>query len=296
MKNKINAVCFGEVLFDNFPMHSKIGGAPLNVSLRLQSFGVNVSMISSVGNDSKGKELMEYLKNSEINVDGILIQEEYRTGEVNVVLNDKGVASYDIAYPVAWDKIPKSKANEDLVSASDVFVFGSLVCRDKLSRASLLSLLKYARYKVFDANLRFSHYTHQILVKLMSEANFIKFNDDELYEIAEGLGSKYYSMEQNILFLSRKTKTDTICVTKGAYGAVLYHNEKFYYNSGYRIKVLDTVGSGDSFLASLLYKLLNDEGPQEAINFGCAIGAMVAKKEGANPILTEQDIANFMTP
>jgi fructokinase len=130
----------------------------------------------------------------------------------------------------------------------------------------------------------------------MMKANFIKFNDDELFEIAEYLGSKYNSMEQTIKYVAKKTKTDTICVTKGAHGAVLYNGGTFYYNSGYRIKVLDTVWSGDSFLASVIYKLFNEEGHQEAINFGCAVGAMVAKSEGANPILTKQMIARFMNP
>tara|TARA_R110002020_G_scaffold98268_2_gene234044 strand:- start:1755 stop:2087 length:333 start_codon:yes stop_codon:yes gene_type:complete len=103
MKNRI--VCFGEVLFDNFPTHSKIGGAPLNVSLRLQSFGIEVTMISSVGKDKEGVRIINYLKSAGINTEGIQINNTYGTGQVNVVLNDKGIASYDIKYPVAWDKI-----------------------------------------------------------------------------------------------------------------------------------------------------------------------------------------------
>ncbi|MGB5941551.1 MAG: hypothetical protein WBG71_01590 [Leeuwenhoekiella sp.] len=35
----IRCSSFGEVLFDVFPGHEKIGGAPLNVALRLQSLG-----------------------------------------------------------------------------------------------------------------------------------------------------------------------------------------------------------------------------------------------------------------
>lgn len=296
MNRKIKAVCFGEVLFDNFPTHSKIGGAPLNVSSRLQSFGIDVSIISSIGNDSQGKKILNHLSIIGVNFDGIQKSKKYSTGQVNVVLNDKGIASYDISYPVAWDKIGLKDQNIVSVQASNIFFFGSLVCRDKVSRETLKELLKSASYKVFDVNLRVPHYTKELLIELMVEANFIKLNDDELYEIAKYLGCKYLSMEQIIVFMAKATSTKTICVTKGAFGAVLYTNKKFYYNSGFRVKVLDTVGSGDSFLASIIYKIFNDEGPQAAIDFGCAVGAMVAKKEGANPILTEQDIANFMNP
>ncbi|WP_373517282.1 carbohydrate kinase [Pricia sp.] len=296
LKHKIQAVCFGEVLFDNFPTYSKIGGALLNVCSRLKSLGADVSMISSVGADANGKKITQYLRKEGVDASGILVQQEYPTGKVNVVLNDKGFASYDILYPVAWDKILMLNTHEDLVKNADVLVFGSLACRDAVSRSTLKSLLKFARYKVFDVNLRIPHYTIERLTDLMGEANFIKFNDDELYEIADYLGSKYNSMEQTIAFMAKETGTDTICVTKGAYGAVLYSEGNFFYNSGYRIKVLDTVGSGDSFLASVIYKLFNGAGPQEAINFGCAVGALVAGSEGANPILTEPKIAKYMNP
>ncbi len=292
----MQAVCFGEVLFDNFPTYSKIGGALLNVCVRLKSLGMDVSMISGVGNDSNGKDIIRYLRKQGVDTSGILVQQEYPTGKVNVILNDKGVASYDISYPVAWDKILMLDAHEDLVKNADVLVFGSLACRDAVTRSTLQCILKFARYKVFDVNLRVPHYTNERLIDLMKEANFIKFNDEELYEIADYLGSSYYSMEQTIAFIAKETGTDTICVTKGAYGAVLYNHGNFYYNSGYRIKVLDTVGSGDSFLASVIYKLFNEDSPQVALNFGCAVGALVAGSEGANPILTKQRIAKFMNP
>lgn len=78
----------------------------------------------------------------------------------------------------------------DLVKNCDIFVFGSLACRDSVSQSSLKSLLKFAAYKVFSFNLRIPHYTNERLVNLMNEAVFIKFNDDELFEIVDHLGSK----------------------------------------------------------------------------------------------------------
>jgi fructokinase len=296
MVDKIKAVCFGEVLFDNFPTHSKIGGAPLNVALRLQSYGVQVAMISSVGSDKEGSKIINYLKDSGVNTDLIQSNGAYATGQVNVILNDKGIASYDIKYPVAWDKIEHKAIHDTFLKTSDVFIFGSLVCRDESSFSTLLRLLKLAKYKVFDVNLRTPYYTDKLLLELLELSNFIKFNDDELFEIAGYLNSKYNSLEQTVEYIAKETNTETICVTKGAYGALLYHKEKFYYNSGYRIKVLDTVGSGDSFLASVIYKLFNGDGPQAAIDFGCAVGALVAKSEGANPILSNSRIAKFMNP
>ncbi|WP_372795320.1 carbohydrate kinase [Lutibacter sp.] len=291
---KLKAVCFGEILFDTFLKHKKIGGAPLNVASRLKSFGIDVSMISAVGNDENGKELLTYFKNLEIPINSIQVKENYPTGLVNVQLNEKGNASYDITYPSAWDKIRLSIEDTELVKDADFFVFGSLASRDESTKKTLSQLLNVANYKIFDVNLRVPHYTEEALKELMVAADFIKFNDDELFEVSKYLGSNHRSLEQNIKYISKETNTAAICVTLGSHGAVLYYKGTFYNNCGFKVDVLDTVGSGDSFLASLVTKLFNEVDPQDALNFACAVGAIVAQNEGANPIITPLEIEQFL--
>ncbi len=289
-----NVICFGEVLYDVFPTHKKIGGAPLNVALRLASLGVNAQIISRIGNDEIGKELLKFIQKNTVSTDTIQIDETYSTGEVQVQLNPNGAATYTINYPVAWDEIEFTAESKKAVANADILVFGSLVCRDETSYNTLLSLLKIAKNKVFDVNLRAPFYTNDILTKLMTQADFIKFNEEELVEICAMYNSPFHTLDQNIHFISEKTNTKQICVTKGEKGAVLYHDKKLYYNSGYKIKVADTVGSGDSFLAGLLYQLFTGKCPQNAIDFACALGALVAQKEGANPKITMEEIEIFM--
>lgn len=293
-KNKF--VSFGEVLWDVFPTHKKIGGAPLNVALRLQSLGNEVTMISSVGNDGRGEKLLDYIESNGVNTDFIEISDTFKTGKVKVMLNDKGSASYDIKFPRAWDYIKVDQKANELVKNADAFLYGSLAARNDESRESLLNLLNHAAYKVFDLNLRSPYYTKEVLIELMNHADFIKFNDDELYEVSQYLGSKFYGMEQNIRYISEVTQTKQICVTKGHHGAVLLDDDKFYYNSGYQIKVIDTVGAGDSFLAALISQLFQKKPPQEAIDFACAVGALVAQSEGANPEVSREEIEKFINP
>lgn len=288
--------CFGEVLWDVFPTHRKIGGAPLNVANRLQALGNDVTMVSAIGQGKNGAEILNYIKGVGIDAGCVQVHNEYKTGKVKVMLNDKGSASYDIKYPRAWDKIRLTEVNKKAVKNSDAFVFGSLAARDDSSRNTLYKLIELAKYKIFDLNLRPPYYTKAVLVHLMEKADFIKFNDDELYEVSKMLGSKYMSLEQNIRFIASKTNTKHICVTKGHHGAVLLYDDKLYYNSGYLIKVVDTVGAGDSFLASLISQLLNRVNPQEAIDFACAVGALVAQSEGANPTISRKEIDAFINP
>ncbi|AUC76566.1 carbohydrate kinase family protein [Olleya sp. Bg11-27] len=291
-----NIVCFGEVLWDVFPTHKKIGGAPLNVALRLQSLGNNVSIISSIGDDKKGVKIKEYIVAQGVNAEHLQVDEKLKTGKVKVMLNQKGSASYNIMFPRAWDAIKLNESNKKVTEKADAFIYGSLAARDDTSRDTLYALLKLAKYKIFDVNLREPYYTTDVLSDLMEAADFIKFNDDEIFEIGEQLKSKTHGLEQNIKFIAEHTNTKTICVTKGCHGAILYYNDTYYYNSGYQIEVVDTVGAGDSFLATLISKLLKGDNPQEAIDFACAIGALVAGSEGANPKFTTEDINAFINP
>ncbi len=296
MTQKLNIVCFGEVLWDVFPTHKKIGGAPLNVAIRLQSLGNNGKMASSIGDDENGHKLLDFIKEHGINTDHISINSQFKTGKVKVMVNSKGSASYDIKFPRAWDKISMSEPLKNSVKSADAFIYGSLVARDELSKATLYELLEVSTYNIFDLNLRAPYYTKDVLVKLMERADFIKFNDDELFEVSKSLHSKYNSLEQNIQFISKKTNTKNICVTKGSHGAVLFYEGNYYYNSGYLIKVIDTVGAGDSFLASLMSQLLNGNSPQKSIDFACAVGALVAQCEGANPEISREEIDKFINP
>ncbi|MHA7944758.1 carbohydrate kinase family protein [Formosa sp. 3Alg 14/1] len=289
-----NIVCFGEVLWDVFPTHKKIGGAPLNVALRLQSFGNKVSIITRIGDDTKGAEIADFIKAHGVNTENVQVDDVLETGAVDVVLDDTGSASYTINANRAWDNIQLTETAIAKTKQADAFIFGSLVARDLTSRATLYALLDVAKYKVLDTNLRAPHYTTEVLSHLMSVADFLKFNDDEIFEISKALGFESTSLEDNIVFISKHTNTKSICVTKGSQGAIYYQDDTFFYNEGYKVEVVDTVGAGDSFLGSLITKLLKGTPPQEAIDYACAVGALVASHEGANPKLNEADIRAFI--
>ncbi|GHA40266.1 carbohydrate kinase [Salinimicrobium marinum] len=290
----LKAVCFGEILYDVFPDEERIGGAPLNVASRLSSLGVQTSMISKTGADPKGEEIISYLERNKVDTSNVNRDSRYPTGVVKVTLSQSGSASYEIAYPSAWDKIELQEEQFKVVENADIFIFGSLVCRDEVSRNTLFELLKKAKYRVLDFNLRPPHYKKELLLDLLQNADFIKFNDDELFEIAEMLDSPYNSLEQNLHFIATRTSAKTICITKGRHGAVLWRDRQLFYNSGFKVKVKDTVGAGDSFMAALLANLLQGEKPQTALDYACAVGALVAGEKGANPDLEPIEVRKFI--
>lgn len=291
---KLNAVAYGEVLWDVFANEKKIGGAPLNVALRMKTLGCEVAMISCVGNDEDGEAIISQVKSLGLETDAIIKSEDFPTGLVNVTLNERGSASYEISYPSAWDKIVLNDLARNSVNNADVLIYGSLVCRDQVSRQALEELLKLKIYKVFDVNLRKPHYSYEMLEQLMHSADFIKFNDEELLEITAAMESPFTSLEDNMNFIADRTKVKAICVTRGKHGALLMWEGQLYENEGYPVEVADTVGAGDSFLAALIASLLTGIAPQTAIDFACAVGALVAEAPGANPEISNSRIENLM--
>lgn len=286
--------CFGEVLWDIFPEHKKIGGAPLNVALRLKSIGIESSIITRVGNDDLGKDIIKYTNERGLSSHTFQVDKHYKTGEVLVTLDNQNTASYEISQPVAWDFIEYSEIAVEEVKKSDAIIFGSLASRNKISRDTLFRLLDYAKFKILDVNLRPPHYNAELLLELMQKADFIKLNDEELDEISGHFKLQKSALEDQVKAVAVHTNTNQICVTKGGKGATLFYNQAFYHNKGYKIKVVDTVGAGDSFLATLISEILQGVHPQKAIDYSCAVGAMVAGSEGANPIFHEKEIEDFI--
>jgi len=288
-------VCFGETLWDILPDKKVIGGAPLNVALRLHSLGDQVSIISSVGNDVDGENLLAYLKEEHLSTDAIQLNAKLPTGNVQVHLDSSNTASYTISEPVAWDHITISQDDIEHIQLSDAFIYGSLSCRKSTSKNTLLTYLTHARFKVFDANLRAPFYTLQAIVELMNLADLIKLNDEELEEISDFLRIETSSVEDQIMQLAAITKTDHICITLGANGAIIYTNSEFYRSQGYKVLVKDTVGAGDSFLATLIHQLVLKTHPQTALDLSCAMGSLVASKNGANASVSSEEIHNIQS-
>ncbi len=294
MENNVpKVVCFGEVLWDVFPDKRLLGGAPLNVANRLHQLGAEALMLSSVGNDDPGKEVLSQLDRSGLSSRGISISEYKPTGTVQVSLRD-GIASYRITDDVAWDHIKIQNDMLEEVLQADALVFGSLALRHEHNLKLLESLLDNSVFAIFDLNLRPPFYTDELLSSMMMRADLIKLNDEELEYVCNLLQIDSKDLETQVREIAKKTGTRMVCVTLGDRGAVLLRNEKYIQRKGYKVAVADTVGAGDSFFAALIYELLSGSSAEDALAKGCALGALVASKTGANCEVTPAEIHLLM--
>lgn len=280
MSNQI--LCFGEVLWDTFEDGKKVGGAPLNVARHLIQQGFNAAMVSRVGTDELGDELMQNLTDANLNLHLIQHDKRLPTCEVTVQLDASGQATYTIPKPVSWDNIQPTEELLQQAEQASAIVFGSLACREQATRTTLLNLLSELTLplRVFDVNLRAPHYDLDTIETLAAMATVIKMNEEEAELL---IGHSTASLQNQIIEFQKKFHNQTICVTRGENGAIIWHNEEFYEHPGFPVNVVDTVGAGDSFLATLIAGLLAKKDIPQILEKSCKVGAYVASQRGANP-------------
>ncbi|AMR30237.1 hypothetical protein A0256_01780 [Mucilaginibacter sp. PAMC 26640] len=285
-------LCFGEVLWDAFGDVKKAGGAPMNVARHLVQQGNDVLFASSVGIDQSGVELTVFLKENGLYSDLLQSDEDLPTCEVTVELDEHNTATYIIPKPVSWDNIQFTEELEAAANIAEAIVFGSLACREEASFNTLLNVLDESKaLKIFDVNLRPPHFTLSTIETLAAKADVIKMNEEEAELLIHGSSG---DLKQKITEFQKKFHTKIICVTRGAHGAIVWNDYQFYEHPGFTIEVADTVGAGDSFLATFITGLLNDTPMQPLIVKACAVGAYVTTQRGANPVYkVEEVVAQF---
>lgn len=287
------AVCYGEILWDVLPAGSKPGGAPMNVAYHLQKLGVSSTIISRIGKDDAGDKLIALLQNHTINTGHVQTDDGHPTGIVNAYLKEGNEVEYDIVYPVAWDFISLNEPIISLVQQTKYFIFGSLASRNDVSKNTLLQLLDLAKTNVLDINLRPPHFKKNTIETLLHRADILKLNEHEVKLVA-GWFNKYNKIEDQVKSIRELFKIETILVTEGEKGALLYYQDIFYKHSGFKVKVEDTIGSGDAFLAAYLFESENNKSADESLAFANALGAFIATQHGACPEYSPYQAYDFL--
>jgi len=287
-------VCFGEVLWDLLPQGKLVGGAPMNVAFQANHLGLEACLISRVGEDESGAELIAFLAEKGLNMEWVQTDADYPTGLVKVKLSAGGQPSYEIVQPVAWDFIRLGPRLEEVVRQADLFVFGSLAARSAVSRKTLFRLLDLAPFRALDINLRSPFYSRELILPLLSHTDLVKVNEDELDFLAGWLALSGDRNEWLQKLLDRFSWKGIVC-TLGAKGALYRDRSGLYRQSGFPVQVKDTIGSGDAFFAAFLWGLLSGDDPGICLRKGAAAGAWVATQPGATSPLSPAILQKFLS-
>lgn len=281
-------VGMGEALWDVLPEGKKIGGAPANFAYHISQFGLNGKVVSAVGEDKLGTEILENLQAKKLKMQIETVP--YPTGTVQVELDAEGVPCYDIKEGVAWDNIPYTKELDELAHQACAVCFGSLAQRSVVSRNTINAFLDAMPHdanvlKIFDINLRQSFYTKEILCNSFKRCNILKINDEELVTVSRMFGYPGIDLQDKCWILLGKYNLKMLILTCGVNGSYVFTPGEMSFVETPKVEVADTVGAGDSFTAAFVAAILSGKTVREAHELAVETSAYVCTQNGAMPEL-----------
>ena len=281
-------VGMGEALWDVLPEGKKIGGAPANFAYHVSQFGLPSCVVSAVGDDALGKEIVDNFTSKGLNQ--LIAEVPYPTGTVQVEIDQAGVPQYEIKENVAWDNIPYTDSLEDLARQTKAVCFGSLAQRNVVSRNTINSFLDAMPHNednlvVFDVNLRQGFYNKEILCNSMKRCNILKINDEELVTVSRMFGYPGIDLQDKCWILLGKYNLKMLILTCGINGSYVFTPGNVSFQPTPKVEVADTVGAGDSFTAAFISSILKGKSVAQAHSLAVRTSAYVCTRKGAMPIL-----------
>ncbi|NOX33817.1 MAG: carbohydrate kinase [Deltaproteobacteria bacterium] len=285
----------GEILWDEFAGYKELGGAPSNFAFHAGQLGARGIIISRVGDDLKGNEIRTLLDKKKISY--ILpCDPDHPTGRVSVKTNEKGIPEYIIHEDSSWDFLSFDPSLALSARTADAVCFGTLAQRNPVSGKTIKKFIRATKktcLKIFDINLRQDYYSKTMIFDLLSYADILKLNHEELIVISK-------------MFLTRKEETacleelismfclDMIVLTKGKNGSRIFvdkNNDSVYKPEA--IEIIDSVGAGDSFTAVVALGLLNDFSLDRINKTANLVAAYVCSQKGATPVIPKEIIQSL---
>ena len=303
-------VGMGEALWDCLPEGRKLGGAPANFAYHVSQFGLQSCVVSAVGNDLLGREIVDIFTEKKLpwNIPSV----DYPTGTVQVTLSGNGIPQYDIKQDVAWDNIPFTPALAELAKETIAVCWGSLAQRNDVSRNTIncfIDLMPVTdnTLKVFDINLRQNFFTKEIIEQSFNKCNVLKINDEELVAMSKLFDNPMKPLPEGTVeevpaelfggmdFKSRcremvaQYDLKMLILTCGVSGSYVFTPDgEISFQGTPKVEVADTVGAGDSFTATFVASLLLGKTVKESHERAVKVSAFVCTQNGAMPVLPEE--------
>jgi len=286
----------GEILWDIYPDCKYLGGAVSNCIFHLKQLGFSPVLITRIGKDDFGDEILKIMEDKGMNMDYIQIDKKRSTGTVRVTLTEKGNPIFNCQKNAAFDYLTWEDSLKDFSEKSDVVVFGSFAERNEISKNTILKFVQESKnaVKICDLNLR--QQTHKnlgLITKLCTYSDVLKLNNSEFSVIKKHFKKEDEPESEFIDRFLCEFGISILLITIGEKGAAIFSDKERYYEPGYSIKVVDTTGSGDAFTAGFIAEYIKGKPLAECIKFANLIASFVAVKKGAVPEFDIEDILIF---
>jgi fructokinase len=257
--------------------------------------GTPAGFIGCVGSDDSGNELVELLKTTGVNIQGVQRHREAPTRKIYVLRTSSGdreFAGFGGMESAAFadTHLDANALDESLFEMAEFLVLGTLELPYDDTRTAIEKSLqlaeKYDLKIVLDVNWRPMFWPDpeaapKTIHHLIEHADFLKLSAGEaqwLFDTQDPGAIKY-----------RLNSVDGVLVTSGEQGAAYCLGENEDKIPAFPVQAVDTTGSGDGFLAGLIhqmaqkgiYSLEDATTAKQVVTYACAVGALTATKPGA---------------
>lgn len=296
VEKKFTVVGIGEVLWDIYRDRRHLGGAPANFAIHVTQAGDHGVLVSRIGNDGMGREMLAALRQRQLPLEFLQNDEKKGTGTVMVTLDVRGVPSFRCSRDVAFDYLQNVPELESLAQRTDAVLFGTLAQRSPMTRKTILAFLHAAKnaVRLFDVNSRASVAELQTIVpESLALANAVKMNQDEMKLLQMLLHREHDSPRKFIDYLMKKFSLKIVAVTCGENGCEVFDGANTVKIAGLPVRAVDTTGAGDAFAAGLLHQFLRGAPLRECAEYANLLGAFLCTQSGATPIFNQPTIEAF---
>ena len=282
-------ISLGEVLWDLYEEGSQFGGAPANFACHAAALGGDVTLVSAVGNDTRGRDALEILEGYGIHVDLIQSHSTAPTGTVGIELDENRKPTFSVHEGSAWDRLHWPPELDSRIQKADAIYFGTLGQRSEPSRSTIRRGLAAATDagvpRLLDVNLRAPFYDDVLIRESLQGASILKLSEDELATVCAAGGVSSAGPPENALRqLQDAFQLAFVVMTRGAEGALLVSANEIVDQPGIATVVRDTVGAGDSFTAALAMGMLHGDSYAAILQSSCETAAATCSQQGAVPI------------
>jgi len=300
-------LCCGEALIDMIPSVNKAGepgftphsgGAVFNTAIALGRLGTQTSFLTGLSTDLFGDQLRFSLAGSHVDTSLVIISDRPTT--LAFVQLTNGQASYTFYDENTAGRQLYSDQTPDMPDEVSTLFFGgiSLIsepCADFYRALAVRESV--SKVIAVDPNIRPGFVTNADtyrarLDEMISNADIVKVSDEDLNWIVPG----QMPLQDKLSVLSDKGPK-IVVLTKGSEGAsALLRDGNIVDVTAPRVKIVDTVGAGDTFNAGLIAKLsenglltkdglsnIGESDVREALENGARVAAVTVSRSGANP-------------
>lgn len=249
------------------------GGKGQNQAIQMARLGAEVSMIGAVGSDGEGKELIDGLKQENIDTRGMIVKEG-PSGTASIYVNSVGQNNI-VVYPGANFKLTKEDIDSklDILKDADICVMQNEIPLDviyhvlELCREIGITMIHNPAPAVKDFDKKY-----------LSLIDYFVPNETEMELILNReIDSNVEDMAREVLELGCRN----VIVTLGSKGSLLVNEEKVHGQKAMLVKAVDTTAAGDSFIGGFVAGLARGFDLERAMEYGTLSSALTVTSPGA---------------